>query len=81
LGFFKLQRGNNHMQLEACDCWYGNPTWDMEADVMEGKLDGTMYGLVEAAAAVEPRAEARLPLLQARANLLKAAQRLHNVAA
>lgn len=46
MGFFKIQRGHNHMMLEACDCWYANPTWQMESDVLAGKLGGSMYGTV-----------------------------------
>jgi hypothetical protein len=46
MGFFKVQRGNNHLMLEACDCWYGNPTWEMEKDVRSGMLGGSMYGTV-----------------------------------
>jgi hypothetical protein len=48
-GFFKIQRGNNFMMLEACptDCWYGNPTFDMEDEILGGQLAGSMAGLVK----------------------------------
>lgn len=36
LGFFKLQRGVNSLQLEAGDCWYAIPTWQDERDVRAG---------------------------------------------
>jgi hypothetical protein len=29
-GFFRLVRGVNALQVEAGDCWYAEPTWDME---------------------------------------------------
>lgn len=64
LGFFKLQRGKNQLMLEACDCWYANPTWDMEGEVLSGKLGGSMAGLVEtgtrAAASPAERAQSKL---------------------
>mmetsp|Transcript_8366 Transcript_8366/g.20755 ORF Transcript_8366/g.20755 Transcript_8366/m.20755 type:complete len:384 (+) Transcript_8366:44-1195(+) len=44
-GFFRLRRGVNALQLEAGDCWYAVPTWDMEKDVAEGRLVGSMYGV------------------------------------
>jgi cathepsin X len=55
LGFFKIQRGENFMMLEACDCWYGNPTWDMETAVEEGNLGGSMGGTVEVKVQVTSR--------------------------
>jgi hypothetical protein len=36
MGFFKLQRGVNSLQLEAGDCWYAIPTWQDEQDVRAG---------------------------------------------
>lgn len=47
LGFFKLQRGVNAMQIEAGDCWYAAPTWQDEQDVRSGKKLGTMWGIFE----------------------------------
>ena len=37
------------MMLEACptDCWYGNPTFDMEDEILGGQLAGSMAGLVK----------------------------------
>ena len=32
--------------MEECDCWYANPTWQMETDVIAGKYGGSMFGLV-----------------------------------
>lgn len=48
LGFFKLQRGVNALQIEAGDCWYAVPTWRDEQDVRAGKLVGTMWGVFPA---------------------------------
>lgn len=45
VGFFKLARGINNQQIEAGDCWYADPTWEVERDVKAGKLIGSMYGL------------------------------------
>jgi Papain family cysteine protease len=47
MGFFKVGRGSNFLSLEAGDCWFAIPTWDMEKQVAEGALGGTMYGVVE----------------------------------
>lgn len=47
MGFIKVPRGNNFLSLEACDCWYAIPTWDMEQGVASGDLDGTMYGVID----------------------------------
>ena len=59
LGFVKIQRGNNHLSLEACDCWYGNPTWETETEILDGARAGTMAGTVPAAARrAAPRAPA-----------------------
>ncbi|KAF5836019.1 hypothetical protein DUNSADRAFT_6540 [Dunaliella salina] len=44
-GFFRIRRGVNALQIEAGDCWYAVPTWDMEQDVAEGRLVGSMYGV------------------------------------
>ncbi|WIA42670.1 hypothetical protein OEZ86_008631 [Tetradesmus obliquus] len=47
LGFFKLQRGVNALQIESGDCWYANPEYSVETAVMDGELEGSMYGLEE----------------------------------
>ena len=47
LGFFRLARGENTFWIEEGDCWYAKPTFEMEADVREGKFSGSMYGLVD----------------------------------
>lgn len=47
MGFIKVPRGNNYLSLEACDCWYAIPSWEMEDGVATGALEGTMYGVVE----------------------------------
>ena len=47
MGFFKVPRGNNFMMLEACDCWYGNPTWHMEGLILDGSIGGSMAGTVK----------------------------------
>ncbi|KAF6262627.1 hypothetical protein COO60DRAFT_1699190 [Scenedesmus sp. NREL 46B-D3] len=48
LGFFKLQRGANALQIESGDCWYANPEYSVESAVMNGELEGSMYGLEDA---------------------------------
>eukprot|EP00882_Tetradesmus_deserticola_P007997 GHRQ01008423.1.p1 GENE.GHRQ01008423.1~~GHRQ01008423.1.p1 ORF type:complete len:346 (+),score=163.37 GHRQ01008423.1:1986-3023(+) len=45
LGFFKLQRGVNALQIESGDCWYANPEYSVETAVVQGELEGSMYGL------------------------------------
>eukprot|EP00887_Chlorella_sp_A99_P000091 scaffold16.g91.t1 len=45
LGFFRLERGVNALQIEAGDCWYALPTWEDEADVRAGRKVGTMWGV------------------------------------
>lgn len=72
LGFFKLERGTNALQIEAGDCWWAVPTWDDEKNVRDGKLVGTMWGVFtpEEAAKMKPEAgtkphegpEAKLPM-------------------
>ncbi|EFN53799.1 hypothetical protein CHLNCDRAFT_136485 [Chlorella variabilis] len=37
MGFFKMQRGVNALQLEAGDCWYAIPTWEDEQAVRSGE--------------------------------------------
>ncbi|PNW87367.1 hypothetical protein CHLRE_02g119900v5 [Chlamydomonas reinhardtii] len=44
-GFFRVRRGDNSLQLESGDCWYGEPEWQMEQDVRTGKLHGGMWGI------------------------------------
>uniref|UniRef100_A0A7S0RGQ9 Peptidase C1A papain C-terminal domain-containing protein n=1 Tax=Chlamydomonas leiostraca TaxID=1034604 RepID=A0A7S0RGQ9_9CHLO len=44
-GFFRLTRGRNSQQIEAGDCWYAVPTFDVETAVNNGELVGSMYGL------------------------------------
>eukprot|EP01134_Creolimax_fragrantissima_P003666 CFRG3666T1 len=41
LGFFRLRRGTNELQVEQ-DCWYAVPDIKMEQDVIKGKLVGSM---------------------------------------
>ncbi|KAF6257235.1 hypothetical protein COO60DRAFT_24079 [Scenedesmus sp. NREL 46B-D3] len=48
LGFFKLQRGANALQIESGDCWYANPEYSVESAVMDGELEGSMYGFEDA---------------------------------
>lgn len=47
MGFIKIPRGNNFLSLEACDCWYAIPSWEMENGIASGALVGTMYGVVD----------------------------------
>lgn len=58
VGFFKLQRGVNALQIESGDCWWASPTWEDEKDVREGRLVGTMWGIMtpEDAAKIKPEA-------------------------
>ncbi|KAK9810583.1 hypothetical protein WJX73_002238 [Symbiochloris irregularis] len=46
LGFFEIERGINSLRIEGSDCWYAEPDFQMEEDVISGKLQGSMYGLV-----------------------------------
>ncbi|KAA6419488.1 MAG: peptidase C1A family [Trebouxia sp. A1-2] len=46
LGFFKLERGVNTLQIESGDCWYAEPEYKLEEEVREGDLVGSMYGLI-----------------------------------
>ncbi|KNC75415.1 hypothetical protein SARC_12059 [Sphaeroforma arctica JP610] len=47
MGFFKLRRGTNELQVEQ-DCWAAVPDISMEQDVLDGKLVGSMDdGLVK----------------------------------
>lgn len=56
LGFFKLQRGVNSLQIEAGDCWYATVSWKDEQDVRAGNKVGTMWGIMtkEEAAHIKP---------------------------
>jgi hypothetical protein len=47
LGFFRLERGKNALQIESGDCWLAEPDYEMEKDVRHGEYEGSMYGLVE----------------------------------
>eukprot|EP00188_Purpureofilum_apyrenoidigerum_P001313 Plantae.Rhodophyta-Purpureofilum_apyrenoidigerum.ctg17074.p1 GENE.Plantae.Rhodophyta-Purpureofilum_apyrenoidigerum.ctg17074~~Plantae.Rhodophyta-Purpureofilum_apyrenoidigerum.ctg17074.p1 ORF type:complete len:408 (+),score=61.92 Plantae.Rhodophyta-Purpureofilum_apyrenoidigerum.ctg17074:97-1320(+) len=49
LGFFKLERGVNLLQVES-DCWFVRVDWSEELHVAQGKLVGGMYGLREKSA-------------------------------
>lgn len=44
-GFFRIVRGVNAQQIEAGDCWYADPTWEVEKQVADGVLVGSMWGL------------------------------------
>ena len=46
LGFFKLEKGINTLQIESGDCWYAVPEYEVEMQVREGDLVGSMYGLI-----------------------------------
>jgi len=56
MGFFKLERGRNALQIEAGDCWWAMPTWEDEQKVRSGELVGTMWGVMtpEEAAQIKP---------------------------
>ena len=47
LGFFKLEKGINNLQIESGDCWYAEPEYKLEEEVREGDLVGSMYGLIQ----------------------------------
>eukprot|EP00775_Hariotina_reticulata_P002117 gene2117-2436_t len=47
LGFFKVQRGVNALQIESGDCWYAEPEYAIETAVVDEELEGSMYGLKE----------------------------------
>ncbi|KAG2496883.1 hypothetical protein HYH03_005282 [Edaphochlamys debaryana] len=44
-GFFRVERGANAIQIESGDCWYAEPEWKMEQDMIKGKLHGSMWGV------------------------------------
>jgi len=56
MGFFKLERGSNALQIEAGDCWWAVPTWQDEQDIRSGAKVGTMWGIMtpEEAEKVKP---------------------------
>ena len=45
-GFFEVERGINSLQIEGSDCWYAEPEFAMEDEVLKGELQGSMYGVV-----------------------------------
>jgi hypothetical protein len=45
LGFFRVQRGVNMLQIESGDCWYAEPEYSLEDAVLDGDMEGSMYGL------------------------------------
>lgn len=47
LGFFRVERGVNALQIESGDCWYAEPEHRIEQDVEDGKVHGSMWGLVD----------------------------------
>lgn len=47
LGFFRLERGTDALQIESGDCWAADPEYEMEEEVRDGRLDGSMYGVVD----------------------------------
>ena len=59
-GFFELERGINSLQIEGSDCWYAEPEFRMEDEVLQGKLQGSMYGVV-GEGLPDRAAEAKLP--------------------
>jgi hypothetical protein len=61
LGFFRLSRGDNALQIESGDCWYAVPTWQDEQDIRSGDKVGTMWGIFtpEEAARIKPEAGTR----------------------
>lgn len=38
-GFARILRGSNSQQIEAGDCWYAEPSWEME------QVGGTQGGV------------------------------------
>lgn len=46
-GFFEIERGINSLRIEGSDCWYAEPEFSMEDQVLSGKLQGSMYGVVD----------------------------------
>lgn len=58
LGFFKLERGTNALQIESGDCWWATPTWQDEDEVRKGNKVGTMWGIMTPDEAAEVLPEA-----------------------
>eukprot|EP00878_Enallax_costatus_P008894 GHUV01009298.1.p1 GENE.GHUV01009298.1~~GHUV01009298.1.p1 ORF type:complete len:326 (+),score=125.81 GHUV01009298.1:668-1645(+) len=54
LGFFKLQRGANALQIESGDCWYAVPEYGVENEVVDGDWEGSMCGLKDGKKPSEP---------------------------
>ncbi|EIE22506.1 cysteine proteinase [Coccomyxa subellipsoidea C-169] len=48
MGFFRIERGINSLFLEDSDCWYAEPEHEMEDEVEDGELVGSMYGVLDA---------------------------------
>ncbi|CAK0781499.1 hypothetical protein CVIRNUC_005389 [Coccomyxa viridis] len=46
LSFFQLQRGINSLFVNE-DCWYAEPTFEEEEEVLDGDFSGSMYGLID----------------------------------
>jgi len=46
MGFFRVERGKDALFMENGDCWYAEPRYKMEKEVEEGKLVGSMYGVL-----------------------------------
>jgi hypothetical protein len=64
LGFFKLERGTNALQIEygepkdaSGDCWWAEPELGFEDAVAEGDWAGSMYGLKNSADQEEEQEE------------------------
>lgn len=57
LGFFRLERGTNALHIEEADCWAADPEYQDEQDVRDGRLKGSMYGLVDSKARGPDRAD------------------------
>lgn len=56
LGFFRVERGapkNGTLQIESGDCWASEPEFEMEEEVREGELVGSMYGVLDADSAAD----------------------------
>ena len=45
LGFFKVEKGVNALQIEAGDCWYATVEHALEDKVQDGDMEGSMDGL------------------------------------
>lgn len=47
-GFLEIERGINSLQIEGSDCWYAEPDFAMEEEVLKDELQGSMFGVVDA---------------------------------